>query len=157
MARCLPFRARQGTSILHWGYRGWGRFPLSKMTTLSRTCRCRKFTNIAVLIAARSIHTSTGNLHGPPAVGKAIWYVRGSSPRVEAAQLRLSSAARLCIYSCAPPSTQAPSPPRNPYTAPVPSATPVKKGPLPSYIAHTPPPTGTLPPGMDARPCRLSS
>ena len=39
--------------MLHQGHRGWGRFPSSKMTTVSRTCWCRKWTRIAVLVAAR--------------------------------------------------------------------------------------------------------
>ena len=59
----------------HWGHRGWGRFTSSKMTTVSRTCRCRKCTRINVLITARPGHPSTGQLRGPPAVGNSILMV----------------------------------------------------------------------------------
>ena len=59
--------------------------------------------------------------------------------------------------SCALSSTQAPYPPRTPYTAPVPSSALGSKGPLPSSVARTPPPTESLPPGMGRRLCQLSS
>ena len=58
--------------------------------------------------------------------------------------------------SCAPPSTQTPSPPRTPYTAPVPSAAPDRKVHLSSSVSHMPPTTGSRSPGMGGRPCRLS-
>ena len=69
------------------------------MTTVSRTCQCRKWTRIAVLFAARPGHPSTGQLRGPPLEGKAMRYVRGSSPVAEVVQLHLSSAARPCCSS----------------------------------------------------------
>ena len=46
---CLHFSVLKGISIFYLGHRGWGRFPSSKMTTVSRTCRCRKWTHIASL------------------------------------------------------------------------------------------------------------
>ena len=67
----------------HRGHRGWGRFPSSKITTVSRTFWCRKWTRIAVLVAARPGHPSTGQLRGPPLVGKAMQYFCGSSPVVK--------------------------------------------------------------------------
>ena len=49
---------------------GWGRFPSSRMTMVSRICRCRKCTCIAVLVAAWPGHPSTGDLCGSPLAGK---------------------------------------------------------------------------------------
>ena len=84
--------------MLHRGHRGRGMFPSSKMTTVSRTCRCRKCTRISVLVAARPGHPSTGQICGPPLDGKAMDYVCGSSPVDEVFQLRLSSAACPCCF-----------------------------------------------------------
>ena len=56
------------------------------------------------------------------------------------------------VSSCAPPSIQVPYPPRTPYNVPVPSVTPVKTGPLPSSVPHTPPMNGSPPPGICSRP-----
>ena len=58
--------------------------------------RWRKFTRITVLVAARPGHPPTGHFRGPPAVRKAIRYVRGSSPGGVYAQTRLPSTARPC-------------------------------------------------------------
>ena len=99
---CLPFSLRQGTRMSHWGHRGWGRFPSSKIATVSRTCRCIKLTYIAVLVATRPGHPSTGQLLGPPLAGKAMQYVRGSSPVSEVLQLRLSSTDRPCCAILCP-------------------------------------------------------
>ena len=77
---CLLFIVRQGTSMSHRGNHGWGVFTSSKMTTLSRTCRCKKWTRIAVLVVACPGHTSTGQIRGPPLSGNAMRYIRGSFP-----------------------------------------------------------------------------
>ena len=66
------------------------------MTTVSRTCQCRKYTHIAVLVATCPGQPSTRKLLRPHVVGKAIWYVCGSSSSVKAAQLHISSAAHPC-------------------------------------------------------------
>ena len=100
-APCHPI-VRQGTIISHWGHLGWGRFLYSKMTTVSRTYRCRKCTNISVLVAARPGHPSNGQLRRPPLAGKAMWYVRGSSPVAKVFQLRLYSADCLCCVILCP-------------------------------------------------------
>ena len=39
VVKCLLFSSRQGTSMSHWGHRGWGRFPSSSIITVSWTCR----------------------------------------------------------------------------------------------------------------------
>ena len=101
VARCLPFRSRQGTSIFQWGHCGWSSFPPSKTTTVSRTCRWKNCTRIAVLVAARPGHPSTGQFRGPPTVRKSIVYIRGSSPGDMAAQLRILYAALpFCVCMC---------------------------------------------------------
>ena len=46
-----PFSALRGTCMSHLEHRGWGKFPSSSITTVSRTCRCTKCTHIAVLVA----------------------------------------------------------------------------------------------------------
>ena len=98
---CLSFSVRQGTRMLHWGHHGWGRFTPSKVTTVYRTCRCRKCTRIAVLVADCPGHPSTSQLPRHPLSGKAMQYVRGSSPVAEFFQIYLSSAARpLCVILC---------------------------------------------------------
>ena len=85
----------------HRGHRGWGRFPTYKMTTVSRTCRCRKWTSIAVLVAACPGHPSNGQIRGPLLDGKVMWYVRIYSPLAKFVQLHLSSAARsCCVFMC---------------------------------------------------------
>ena len=61
------------------------------------------------------------------------------------------------VSSCALPSIQPPYPPYTTSTAPVTSAAPGRKFLLPSSVARTPPPTGSPPPGMGGRLCRLSS
>ena len=82
-------------------HRGWGRFPSSKMTTVSWTFRCRKWTHIAVLVVARPGHPSNRQLHGPPLAGKSMRYVHISSPVAEAIQIHISSAAcPYCIFMC---------------------------------------------------------
>ena len=88
-------------ALLFRGHRGWGRFTSLKMTTVSRTCRWKKFTCIAVLVTARPVHPSTGQFRGPPVVRKSILYVRGYSPGSLDAQLRPPSAAlQRCICMC---------------------------------------------------------
>ena len=57
------------------------------------------------------------------------------------------------VSSCTLPPIHTPSTPCTPCTAPVPSADPVRKVPLPSSATHTPPQTGSPPPGMGGRPC----
>ena len=151
----------------HRYHRGWGRFTLYKITTVSQTYRCRQCTNIAVLVAACSRHPSTRQIHGPPVVGKAIHYARGSSPGVKASQIRISSDARPCSVLMCPaiePSTisslqttQVPSPPHNPCTALVPSVTPVQKVPLPTSVTRMPPLTVSHSPSMGGRPYQQSS
>ena len=69
---CVPFRAFRGTSMSHMGNLGWGRFPPSRITTVSLTCRCYKCTLISVCVDARPLHPSTGKGLGPALVGKAI-------------------------------------------------------------------------------------
>ena len=106
MAHCavanLPLlNARQDNSMSHQGHRGWGRFPVSKTTTVSQTCRCRKWTRIDVLVAARSGHPSNGHIRGPPLAGKALRYVCSSSPVDKVVQLHLSSTDRpCCVFMC---------------------------------------------------------
>ena len=102
VAGCLTFSVQQGTSMPHQGHRGWGRFPSPKMTTVSRTCRCRKCTCIAVLIAARPGHPSTGQLRRPSLSGKAMRYACGSFPVAKVFHIRLYSAARLCCVILCP-------------------------------------------------------
>ena len=83
-----------------------GRFPSSKMITVSRTCRWKNCTRIAIIVAARSGHPSTGKFHGTSAVRKAILYVRSSSPGFVASQLRLPSAALpfcVCMFTARNP------------------------------------------------------
>ena len=90
---CLPFKALHGTSISHREHLGWGNFPSSKMITISRTCRLQKCISIAVLAPAHPGRPSTGQLHGPPLVRKAIQYVYVSPPVAEASQIHRSSVA----------------------------------------------------------------
>ena len=77
---CVPFRAYHVTSISHRGHHGWGRFPSSRITTVSMTCRCQKFAIITVCVNACPLHTSTGKGLGPSLVRNAILYVLGLSP-----------------------------------------------------------------------------
>ena len=154
---CLPFSVLQETSMLHRGHRRWGRFPSSKMTTVSRTCRCIKCTHIAFLVAARPGHPSIGQLYGLPWPGSPcgtyadlpLW------PRLYRSIFPLPIAH--AVSSCAPPIIPPPSSPRTPCTSPVPSAAPGRRVPLLSSVAHTPPPSGSPPPGMGGIPCQLSS
>ena len=93
VAGCLPFRLHQGTSMLHWGHRGSGMFPSSKMTTASRTCQFIKCTCIVVLFSTRPGHPSTWQIHRRPLVGKDVRYVHGSSPMSDVFQIHISSPA----------------------------------------------------------------
>ena len=56
----ILFRACHRKIISHRGNCGWGRLPFSSTTTTSWTCRCQKITRMAVRIAARPLHHSTG-------------------------------------------------------------------------------------------------
>ena len=67
--------------MLHQAHHGWRKFPSSRTTTMSRTCRCKKCTRIAVLVATRPGHPSTGKFCGPPFAGKFIPKVWGPAPR----------------------------------------------------------------------------
>ena len=96
VAGCLPFSVLQGTIMLHWGHRGWRRFPSSKMTMMSRKCRCRKWTRIAVLAVGRPGHPSNGQLCVPPLAVKSMQYVHRSSPMAKVFQLLIYSSARPC-------------------------------------------------------------
>ena len=143
VAGCLPLSVRQGTIMSHWGKGGLGGFPFYKMTTVYSTFRCRKWTRIAILVAACPGYPCARQLRGPPLSGKAMQYVRGSSLVAKFFHLCLSSVARqCCVTSC---------------TVPVPSITPGTRVPLPSSVACMPPPTGSPPPGMGGRPFQLSS
>ena len=98
LAWCLPLSARHRTSMLHREHLGFGRFPSSKMITMSRTCRLQKCIRIAVRVPALPGQTSTGKILGPPLVGKSIRYVCGSPPLAEASQLhRYSFACPCCV------------------------------------------------------------
>ena len=143
--------------MTHQEHCGWGRFPLSKMTTISRTCRCRKCTNIAVLVVAHSGQPSTGQIYGPPMVGKAIGTSAVPHPGTSLPNSVSCLPLAHVVSPCAPPSKQVPYPPRTPYTELVPSDTPVRKVPLLSSVARTPPPTGSLPLDMGGKPFWLSS
>ena len=79
-------------SCLSWGTMG----PSVKIKTLSCTCRWENCTCIAVLVAARSGHPSTGQFRGPPAVENSIMYVRGSLPVAMAYHHHLPSASLPC-------------------------------------------------------------
>ena len=96
MSWCFPLRARHGTSMSHHEHLGCGRFPSSKMITMSRTCRLQKCILIAVRVPALPGQPSTGQLLRPTLVGKVIRYVRGSPPVAEASQLQCSSFAFPC-------------------------------------------------------------
>ena len=50
----------------HRGHRYWGRFPYSKMITVSCTCQWKKCTRIAVLFYDRPGQPSTGLFRIPP-------------------------------------------------------------------------------------------
>ena len=138
----------------HWGHRGWGMFPSSKMTTVYSTCRCIKCTRTAVLIITRLGYSSTGKLFaGIPWPG---------SPCSTSADLppwpRFSSSISPLplahsVSSCSPPMILPPSPTCTPCTSPVPSAALGRRFPLLSPAARTPPPTVSLPPGMGGIPC----
>ena len=85
---------------------------LLKMMRVSRTCRWKKLTRIAVLVVARPRHPSTGKFRGPPEVGKAMR--RYVAPRQGPWFTNYVSHP---LPSCAssadgPPATQAPSSPR---------------------------------------------
>ena len=69
---CLLSSVLQGTIMSYQGHRGWGTFLSSKMTTVSRTYWCRKWTRITVLVAARPGNPSTGQLREPPLAGNAM-------------------------------------------------------------------------------------
>ena len=97
VAGCLPFRALWGTSMLHRAHRGWGSFPSSIMTTVSRTCRYRNCTRIAVLVDARPRHPSTGQLYRPPFARNDIWKVRGPAPTAGVLHLRRVSTTLSCL------------------------------------------------------------
>ena len=58
--QCIPFRSRHGTIMSHRGHCGWGRFPSSKITTVSQTCRYQKCTSIAIRVATQPLHPSIG-------------------------------------------------------------------------------------------------
>ena len=75
---------------------GCGRFPSSKMITMSRTCRLQKCIRIAVRVPALSGNPSTWQLLGPPLVRKASRYVCGSPPVAEASQIHRSYFAFPC-------------------------------------------------------------
>ena len=102
VAGCCLFILRRETSMLHRWHRGWRRFPSSKMTTVSSTSQCRKWTHITVLVAAWPGHPSTGQLYGPPLAGKSMQYMRSSSLMDEVFQLRLASAALPCCVILCP-------------------------------------------------------
>ena len=89
VAWCLPFI--YGTSMSHREHLGWGSFPSSKMITISRTYQLQKCIRIAVLVPDRPGKPSTGQLRGPPLVGKAIQYARSLPPMDEASQLHHST------------------------------------------------------------------
>ena len=74
VAGCRPCRARLGTSMSHRAHRGWGKFPSSRITTVSSTCR------IYVLVATLPGHPATGQLCGPPFAGKVILKLWGPVP-----------------------------------------------------------------------------
>ena len=57
----------------HYRYRGWGRFPFSKMIMVSFTWRCSKCTCIPFLFANPRWHHLTGKYRSPDALGKEIW------------------------------------------------------------------------------------
>ena len=78
--RCIPFRSRHDTIMLHRGHRGWGRFPSSGITTVSRTCRCHKFTRMAVHVTTRTLHPSTVKGLGPAFSGNIILNAMVLSP-----------------------------------------------------------------------------
>ena len=78
--QCIPFISRHGTRMLNRGHRGWGRLTSSSITPVSRTCRCQKCTRIAILIASRKLHPSTGQGLGPDFARNLIINVLGSSP-----------------------------------------------------------------------------
>ena len=92
VAGCLPFRSLQGTRMSHRLHHGWGRFTSYRMTTVSRTCRCRKCTRIDVLVAARPGHPSTGHLRGPLLAGNVNRNVCGPPTAAGVPQIRRVSA-----------------------------------------------------------------
>ena len=65
VCQCTPFRARHGTSMLHRGHSGWGRFPSFNITTVSWTCQCHKCNRMAVRVTASPLHPSIGKGLGP--------------------------------------------------------------------------------------------
>ena len=155
MSRFLPFNALQGNSMSHRGHRGWGRFPTYKMTTVSRTCRCRKWTSIAVLVAACPGHPSNGQIRGPLLDGKVMWYVRIYSPLAKFVQLHLSSAARsCCVFMC--PSID-PAAIHSPHSLHCTRPFCCSQQECPSPVIRTLNPNGSPPPVMGGRPCQLSS
>ena len=56
--------------MLHQGHRGWGRFPSSTMITVSRTCRCRKYTQRPVLVISLPLYPLTGKSRGSAVLRK---------------------------------------------------------------------------------------
>ena len=80
----------------HREHLGCGRFPSSKMITMSRTCRLQKCILISVLVPALPGQPSAGHPLGTPLVGKSIRYVLGSPPVAGLFQLHVSSFAFPC-------------------------------------------------------------
>ena len=78
--RFIPFKDLHGTSMSQRGHSGWRRFPSSSVTMVSRTCRCQKCTRMAVSVAARPLHPSTGQVPSPAFSGNAIRNILGSLP-----------------------------------------------------------------------------
>ena len=74
---CRLFSALRGTCMSHLAHRGWGKFPYSRITTVSRICRCTKCTRFFVLVASFPGHPSTGHVYGNPFSGKDIRYSWG--------------------------------------------------------------------------------
>ena len=75
---------------------GCGRFPSSKMITMSRTCWIQNCIGISVHVLALPGKPSTGQLLGPTLVGKDSRYVCGSPPVDKASQLHRSSFTCMC-------------------------------------------------------------
>ena len=74
----------------------WVRFPYYRMTTVSRTWRCRNYTRMNPLVTARTRYPSTWQLRGPPLARKAIQNFPAPFPAVGFLQLSRSSAT--CLW-----------------------------------------------------------
>ena len=154
MRWCSPFRDRYGTSMLHRGYHGWGRFHSSSITMVSRTCRCQKVTLMSVRVASRPLHPSYGQVLGTDLSGDAILNVLGFLPHLTCIPPAPSS-----LLPCrdgfggAQPVTPSTSCSRTPESAPAPAASPCSSIPTryppcvgffcphpnhPSWLAHHP-------------------